>query len=145
MCRQCGCARWILKLLGFGCYVIWKSFAVGWQCLAFKRYCGENVIPDCVLCQWGHIQTTQALLYKGQFLLIWMTLVLCSEQRLCDFNLHLWCKIKRIVNRFHWCSFSFFPAASSLQFRLQYNGLNNPVWAQKKKKGSPTSQKMTLQ
>lgn len=57
----------------------------------------------------------------------------CAVSRdLCDFNLHLWCKIKRIVNRFHWCSSPFFPPASSLQFRLQYNGLNNPVWSQKK-------------
>lgn len=71
-------------------------------------YCGENLIPDNVLHQRGHIQTSRALLCKGQFLLIWMTWVLCSEQRLCDFYLRLWCKIKRFVNRFHWCSSPFF-------------------------------------
>lgn len=49
----------------------------------------ENLIPDNVLCQWGHDQTTRALLYKGQFVLIWMTLVLCSEHQLRDFNLRL--------------------------------------------------------
>lgn len=33
-----------------------------------------------------------------------------------------------------------FSSPSSLQFRLQYNGLNNPVWP-KKKEGSPMSQR----
>lgn len=33
---------------------------------------------------------------------------------------------------------------SSLQFKLQYNGLKNPVWPRKKKKG-PAHLKMTLQ
>lgn len=72
---------------------------------------------------------------KGQFLLIWTTLVLCSEQRLCDSYLHLWCKIKRIVNQCHWCSSLFF---SPLQFRLQYNGLNSHLVS---KNVSLTSQK----
>lgn len=83
---------------------------------------------------------------RGQFLLIWMTLVLCSEQRLCDFYLRLWWKIRGIVNRFHWCSAPFLPPpplpSSSLQFRLWYNGLKkekmtsqrwhfNSCWADK--------------
>lgn len=103
----------------------------------------KNLIPDTVLCKRWHVQTTRALLSEGQFLLIWMTLVLCSGQRLCDFYLRLWCKIKRIVNRFHWCSSPVFSSPSSLQFRLQYNGLNNPDRPQnkKKKKGSPTFQR----
>lgn len=57
-----------------------------------------------------------------------------SEQRLCDFYLRLRCKIRRIVNRFHWCPpLKYFPPLSSLQFRLWYNGF--------KKKGSCTSQR----
>jgi len=105
-----------------------------------QRYYGENLIPDNVFCQWGHIQTTQALLYKGQFLLIWMTLVLCSEQRLCDFYL-LWCKIKRIVNRFHWCSSCFFSPLHL--FNLGYSTMVSTILS-KLKKGSPMSQRWHL-
>lgn len=116
---------------------------MGWQGLTFKRHRGENLIPDNGLCQWGHIQTTEALLYKGQFLLIWTTLVLCSEQRLCDFYLRLWCKIRRIVNRFHWCPAPVF-FSPLLFFRHAFNlsyGTMGSKKKQQKGKGSRTSQR----
>lgn len=116
-----------------------KSFAVGWQGLTFTGHRGENLIPDNGLSQWGHIQTTEALLNKGQFLLIWVTLALCSEQRLCDFYLRLWCKIRRIVNRFHWCPalyfFSFFFFLASFPHSLIYVMVQWHPKKKKKKKG----------
>lgn len=130
-----------------------KSFAVGWQGLTFTGHRGENLIPDNGLSQWGHIQTTEALLNKGQFLLIWVTLALCSEQRLCDFYLRLWCKIRRIVNRFHWCpalhffSFCFFPRFFSSIFNLGYGTMASKKKKRmgKEKKRVPHIWKMTLQ